>query len=141
MSELNIAVDTDKDQKIAAILKKNLREFNKAKIGTYEYIHYTIYITDENENITGGLYGEILDKVCVIYVVWVHENTRKKGLGTEIFNKLEAFAKDNNCKILQVDTAEFQARQFYEKIGFSVVATLPENFMGFTTFIMRKTLY
>ena len=54
--------------------------------------------------------------------------------------ELEKLAKSRGCEFIQLDTAEFQARGFYEKLGFQIVATLPRNFKGYATYILRKVL-
>ncbi|WP_237740856.1 GNAT family N-acetyltransferase [Legionella anisa] len=84
--------------------------------------------------------GDIFGTLCRVFTVWIHEKQRRKGLGRELFVKLDAFAKENNCKMIQLDTAEFQAKGFYEKLGYQVIATLPDNFMGYTSYILRKYL-
>ncbi|MBM3887151.1 GNAT family N-acetyltransferase, partial [Candidatus Dependentiae bacterium] len=48
--------------------------------------------------------------------------------------------KKQDCEFVQLDTAEFQAKEFYEKCGYQVIATLPKNFKNYTTYIMRKFL-
>lgn len=141
MDKLKATFDSNETQRVGKIIGENLKKFNESKIGAYHFKPFSIYITNDEENIIGGLKGEIFEKVCMIQTVWVHEAERKRGLGSMLFKKLEEFAKESTCKIIQLDSAEFQAKQFYEKIGFSVVATLPENFKGYTTYILRKILY
>lgn len=140
MNKFTVTEDLGETQRISKTIGENLRKFNESKIGPYELKTFAIYSADDSGNIIGGVKGEIFEKVCMIQTVWIHEAQRKKGLGTRIFKKLEEYAKEKSCKIIQLDTAEFQAKGFYEKIGFSVVATLPENFKGYTTYIMRKLI-
>jgi ribosomal protein S18 acetylase RimI-like enzyme len=72
--------------------------------------------------------------------LWVEEKRRHQGLGTKLFNELEKFAISKNCKMLQLYTTEFQAKKFYEKIGFSIAAILENAFMGHSVYTMRKLL-
>ncbi|SRR5579883_1814892 len=141
MIKFNIENDADEVQKVGKLLGKSLKQYNESIIGIYEYKPFTIYLTNDENDVLGGIKGEILDKVCMVQIVWIHELERNKKHGTALFKKLESFAKENHCKIIQLDTAEFQAKPFYEKIGYSVVAILPENFKGYTTYIMRKLIY
>ncbi len=139
MNKLKVTMDAKESQQIAETIAKNLKDFNESKVGAYDFKPFTISLTDDAENFIAGLYGQLFDKVCLIETVWVRENERKKGLGTQLFNKLDEFIKENNCNLIQLATTEFQGRQFYETIGFSVVAVLPYEFKGYTTYIMRKT--
>ena len=42
----------------------------------------------------------------------------------------------SSCKT----SSELHSKPFYEKIGYTVLATIPEEFMGHDTYIMRKLL-
>ena len=72
--------------------------------------------------------------------MWVEQEYRNKKLGSTLLSQLITYAKKQECKFIQLDTAEFQARNFYEKHGFVVIATLPQGFMGYDQYIMRRTL-
>ena len=140
MNKFKTTVDINETQRVAKIIGANLKEFNESQVGPYEFKPFTIHITNDSEDIIGGLTGDIFDKICLFQLLWVHENERQKGLGTELFKKLEEFARNNGCEIIQLKTAEFQAKQFYEKMGFTVVATLPNSFKGYTGYFMRMNL-
>ncbi|WP_419419925.1 GNAT family N-acetyltransferase [Legionella sp. D16C41] len=118
----------------------SLRKFNESQIGPFAFKPFTIYLTNDQNDIIAGIKGEIFEKVCMVQMAWVQELERKKGLGRKLFMKLEEVARTYHCEFIQLDTAEFQAKPFYEKLGFVVVATLPKNFKGYTTYIMRKFL-
>lgn len=51
--------------------------------------------------------------------LYLNEKTRGKGLGTAIMEEIKAYAKSENCKIIQWQTPGFNknAIQFYNKIG------------------------
>jgi ribosomal protein S18 acetylase RimI-like enzyme len=136
--KVNVITDINTTQQIADYLATNLKQFNELHIGPYERKPYVIYIENDDAVIIGGLKGDILENVCSVHTVWVHENYRHKGLGSRLFKQLEDFAKMHRCEFIQLDTAEFQAKSFYEKIGFSEVAQLLHNFKSYTTYIMRK---
>lgn len=140
-TEIKTSLAPDEIQRISKIIGQNLKKFNESKIGPYEFKPFTIYITNETNEVIGGIKGDLFDIICMVQSVWVHEEERGRGLGSKAFEKLEEFAKNSKCELIQLDTTEFQAKGFYEKLGFKVVAELPKNFKGFTTYIMRKNLY
>lgn len=139
-NQFSIVVDCTENKNVGDILYGNLKLFNESIIGKYETKPFCIYATNNKNEVIGGLKGDVFGQLCRIFTVWVHEEYRGEKIGSNLFNKLEELAKENNCKIIQVDTTEFQAKEFYEKMGFFVVATLPNNFMGFATHILRKNL-
>lgn len=140
---MQILIDETGDKAISDAIISGLRAYNQSKIGPYQRIRFSLYIKDNDDKtdeIIGGLTGVIFGDICAVEIAWVHENFRLKGLGTALFSKLEKYARENKCKFLQLDTTDFQARPFYEKLGFTVIATLPKGFMGWSQYIMRKEL-
>lgn len=140
LDEFKISIDIEENEVISRVIFENLKKFNESIIGKYEAKPFIIYVSNNASVVIGGLRGDIFGKLCRVFTVWIDEKYRHKGLGRSLFKKLDNFAIENECKIIQLDTAEFQAKDFYEKLGYTVVATLPENFMGFTSYILRKTL-
>lgn len=57
-------------------------------------------------------------------------------------NELVQYAQNKKCQLIQLETFEWQARGFYEKLGFTTVATVPniENCHGREQYYMRKIL-
>ena len=51
----------------------------------------------------------------------------------------EAEGRRRGCAIVWLDTFEFQARPFYEKLGFTVFGTLDYP-AGFKRFFLQKSL-
>jgi len=50
----------------------------------------------------------------------------------------EALRRD--CRSAWLDTFEFQARGFYERLGYSCFATLPEYPQGYSRYFLQKQL-
>lgn len=133
-------IDESGNEAINKQIRKGLRSYNKSKIGSYDYSPFTIFIKVKSI-VIAGLCGDILGNMCRVHAVWVEENQRYQGLGKKLFFKLEEFAINKKCRAIELDTAEFQAKTFYEKMGFSVIATLANGFTGYHThYIMRKLL-
>ena len=50
----------------------------------------------------------------------------------------ERIARANGCVGIWLDTYEFQARGFYEKLGFEVFGSLKDHPVGHRRFFLRK---
>ena len=75
-----------------------------------------------------------------IEAVVVPEDARGKGLGRALMQQAEAIAASHGCTGTWLGTLAFQARGFYEKLGYSLFGEL-ENFpSGDSYFFMRKEL-
>jgi GNAT superfamily N-acetyltransferase len=123
------------------IILKGLKAHNESKIGSYSRENFVLFVKNESEDIIAGLCGDILGELCALHLLWVDQEHRLKGVGKNIINVLEEYALSKKCKIIQLDTTEFQAKDFYKKYGYLEIATLDKGFMGYKQFIMRKNLF
>lgn len=64
----------------------------------------------------------------------------RAGVGTEIMQIAEREALQRGCCGSWLDTFEFQARGFYERIGYQCFGELPNYPPGFSRFFMKKML-
>jgi len=70
--------------------------------------------------------------------LWVKEPGQ--GLGRKLIEQVEELARENGLRGVFLDTFEFQARPFYEKLGFTTFGTL-ENAVGDgARYFMQKRL-
>lgn len=53
---------------------------------------------------------------------------------------IEAYARERRCHMVSLDTHSFQARPFYEKRGYELVATLDDYPKGHQKFTLKKML-
>lgn len=65
---------------------------------------------------------------------------RGTGVGTQLMRMAEDEARSRSCVGVWLDTHTFQARPFYERLGYSVFADLPDFPPGHTRFYMMKRL-
>lgn len=131
--------EADNTQAATDILA-GVRAHNINYLGLYHRKHFVMYLQDENKNTIAGLTGEYLETLCTVHLVWIKEELRGLNIGTELLLKLEQYIQPKGCTTIQLDTTDFQARPFYEKLGYIVVATLPKGFKGHVQWVMRKEI-
>lgn len=73
-------------------LRDMLRKYNRQNFETSEQTEFAIYIKDDNENITGGVSGEILGNQMKIEYLVIHESLRRQGVGKELLQKAKNLA-------------------------------------------------
>ena len=88
----------------------------------------------------GGLWGNIGYDWCYVDLLAVPEAERGRGHGRALMQRAEAIARAQQCTGIHLRTADFQARGFYEKLGFEVFGTLDDYPKGFAQFFLRKYL-
>jgi GNAT superfamily N-acetyltransferase len=118
------------------ILVRELVGYNEQKGHPGNWQPVGFYALDMDGQLVGGIQGNFEWDWLHITHLWVRDSGR--GLGRQLMESAERFAKEQRKKGLFLDTLEFQARPFYEKLGFSVMGTI-ENAAGSNTrYFMSK---
>lgn len=92
----------------------------------------------EGDEFAGGLNSDLYDDHMYISLLVVEEKFRGRQLGSTLMNKIEDYIKDKEIKTISLGTCEFQARPFYEKLGYKVVMTQVDNPKGFECYTLIK---
>jgi ribosomal-protein-alanine N-acetyltransferase len=72
----------------------------------------------DDKQLTATVYGSIYYGCMHIDTIFVHENLRGKGYGKELMHKAENLARDKSCMFITITTMDWEARSFYEKLGY-----------------------
>lgn len=105
------------------------------------YRPYSVLLSDEPGGpVTGGLYGYVLFDWLFIQFVSVPETQQGKGIGGHLMAQAEAWARAEGLGGLWLDTFAFQARPFYEKLGFSVFGEIVDHPRGSSRYFLKKHL-
>ncbi len=115
-----------------------LREFNAAQAGPSGVEPLCIAILDDDGAVEGGLYATSAFDWLVIELLFVPERLRGSGVGSQLMAKAEELARARGCIGAWLDTFSFQARGFYEKLGFSLVGAIPDHPVGGARYFMVK---
>jgi GNAT superfamily N-acetyltransferase len=132
---------TDKpDASVAKSLSLLLLAFNNEKSGyAYDGRPLAITITDEETGeILGGLWGATGYGYLHIDLLYVPESMRGNGVGRSVMRQAEDEAIERGCRGAWLDTFTFQARGFYEKLGYSVISELEDTPPGHARLFMKK---
>lgn len=97
-------------------------------------------LRDERGQIAGGLIGDIVWEWLQIKILSVQEEFRGQGWGQRLMAEAERLAQSAGCHHAWVDTFSFQARPFYEKLGYRIFGQLPDYPAGQTRYFLAKEL-
>jgi GNAT superfamily N-acetyltransferase len=121
-------------------ITSGLVTFNTKRVGYDDAKGLNLVARDESNTIIGGLIGETYWGWLYVDVLWVAEDRRSQGLGRRLLTQAEEEARARGCGNVYLDTFDFQALGFYEKLGYAVFGTLP-GFPGtHTRYFLTKTL-
>ncbi|MBS0185605.1 MAG: GNAT family N-acetyltransferase [Proteobacteria bacterium] len=74
----------------------------------------------EKNQLLGCIVVQIFWGALHIKLLFVHENNRGKGIGTQLMTCAFEFGKKQGCSFVFVETMSFQAPEFYQKFGFKI---------------------
>lgn len=105
-----------------------------------EIKQFLINIADEKGTVKGGLIAQTWWDALEVQYLWIDALYRGKGYGKEMMQLAEAEARQRGCHMAYVDTFNFQAKGFYEKLGYIEWGSL-DGFAGkFKRIYLRKNL-
>jgi GNAT superfamily N-acetyltransferase len=116
----------------------HLRAFNAAAAGPGNSDPLCITILADDDTVSGGLFGTTAYDWLVIELVFVPEALRGTGVGSDLIARAEEIARSRGCIGAWLDTFSFQARGFYEKLGYSLAGTIPDHPPGGARYFMAK---
>lgn len=115
-----------------------LREFNVAQAGPGKWEPLCVAIVNNDGAVEGGLYASSAYDWLVIELLFVPERLRGNGVGSQLVAEAEQLARARGCIGAWLDTFSFQARGFYEKLGYSLAGTIPDHPVGGARYFMVK---
>jgi GNAT superfamily N-acetyltransferase len=117
-----------------------LDSFSRARGFVWRPEPLTLALRDEAGRIIGGAVGETDWGWLHTTILAVSEDLRGHGWGSRLMLELERLALARGCHHAWVDTFSFQARPFYERLGYTVFGTLPDYPTGQSRFFLSKPL-
>ena len=114
--------ESQKAQKIGELV----RSYNRSKREAAECEPLNLYVEDEHGQLLAGLVAETFGNWLEIEYLFVKEELRGQGIGSQLLQQAESEAKKRNCRFAFVNTYQFQAPAFYQKYGYKEVFTMKD---------------
>lgn len=143
-NNMNIIVTTSPDKDDLATLSVGIGQFNQDflpdNVGFEKDTKFAVFAKDYKGNVLGGIRANAFWNYCIIELLWLSENCRGLGVGSQLINAAESFAKEKGFEYMRTETLSFQAKPFYEKLGFKQFGELADYPKGHTTYCLVKAL-
>lgn len=137
---MEIVLDTSPTEADRKAIQDALVAFNRSKTTLRDYRDVAVLIRDEAGATIGGLSGYTSYRWMFIELLFVPEHLRGQNIGTKLMAQAEAHARSLGLVGIWLDTFSFQARPFYEKLGYSVFGTIDNYPPGGARYFLSKTL-
>lgn len=121
-------------------IRNHLKAFNHQFVGDILNKNIGVFALDDHGNKIAGLTGSTVGHWLSIELLWVSEALRGEGVGKQIIQEAERQAIAAGCRYARVDTFSFQARPFYEKLGYQLQMTLHDYPVKHERYFFTKLL-
>ena len=122
---MQVRLENTESQK-SQIIGDLIRSYNRSKREVAESEPLNLYVEDEHGQLLAGLVAETFGNWLEIEYLFVKEELRGQGIGSQLLQQAESEAKKRNCRFAFVNTYQFQAPAFYQKHGYQEVFTLKD---------------
>jgi len=137
-SAFRIEIDENPRPEDWSIVERGLTQHGESRSEPRNARPLAILLRDDAAQVVGGLRGATVWGWLEIKWLWVAEQHRGTGWGKRLMAAAEREGINRGCRHVWLDTFDFQAPQFYAKLGYEVFATLEDFPRGHTRYFMRK---
>jgi GNAT superfamily N-acetyltransferase len=118
---------------------RGLQAYNEARAGTEAGRPIAVSAYDDGV-LLGGLVG--VTQWCWLYIsyLWVSEDVRRQGVGSQILTTAETIARSRGCRAVWLNTFSYQAPGFYETMGYEEFGVLEDCPPGGSFHFLWKSL-
>jgi GNAT superfamily N-acetyltransferase len=128
------------DSQVPAAIRKGIASADPPDVGQRDWLPLALSLRNADREIVGGVYGATMWSWLMIDGLWVDETLRGRGFGRQLLLRSESIATARGCRGSWLGTFDFQARAFYERHGYTVIAAIPGFPPGHTHYTLRKDL-
>lgn len=101
---------------------------------------FSLAVKDATDQIVGGANGVIYYGCLYVDMLWIDKAARDLGIGSRLMQKAEELARQNKATFATVNTMDWEALKFYQKLGYEVEFTREGYDKDSKMFMLRKAL-
>ncbi len=141
MVDYRISLEEHPSEADIHTLIQSLVSYNDTQAEKENWQPLAVFIRNDQGEMVGGLYGYTHWGWLFISHLWIADALRRFGYGTELVARAEQAAARRRCRHAYVDTYDFQALDFYRKLGyeaFGILEDFPASHKRY--FLQKRTL-
>ena len=136
----DIELRSEWNSDLESFLAQRLYEFNSQATGQFDGTPITASVKDDAGRLIAAVTGHTWGGTCQVTYLWVDESQRGSGLGRALLTAIEEEARRRRCMQVILFTHTFQAPGFYERLGYSQRAQIPNYPSGHAQLLYVKPL-
>ena len=138
--EYNIVYVEKPEESAWGIIGRGVGNYNKQQAGDNKFQRLCFALHAPDQEIVGGVLGEIYWEWLYIDLLWVIDELRGLGYGHRLLTLAEEEARGRGAKNAYLDTFSFQAPDFYKQHGYQVFGELKDFPPGHQRYYYKKQL-
>ena len=127
MTGPKIVMELDPPRPWTETVERGVDEHNVAATGLPQYYPVGFFIKDPGSAVRGGLLGDIWGGWLHVGSLWVDRKWRGRGYATGLMAAAEKYAIAKKCTNAFLQTGSYEARPFYEQLGYRLFAELDDH--------------
>jgi ribosomal protein S18 acetylase RimI-like enzyme len=135
-----LVVETDPTPDDLRFLRDRLNEFNASATGITDGNFLALFARAADGSPVAGVFGWTWGGTCYVRYLFVSANLRRQGHGTRLMHAIETEARFRGCQQIVLETHDFQAPRFYQKLGFGIVGRVDNYPQGHQFLMLVKHL-
>jgi len=128
------------DAALRDFITDSLDLYSVAVSGFPDWCPVNFVLRGARGEVLGGLLGQLWGGWLHVTYLWIGKAARGRGHGTRLMQEAEAYASARGAIGATLETYSFQARPFYERLGYRVIGTIDDYPPGHAKFFLRKAL-
>ena len=140
MEKLTIEFEPMLGNDLRTHVMEGLHAFNYATTGQTGSYPTNFIVRGEAGDVLGGLLGYVWGQWLHVTYLWLADPARGAGCGSRLIGEAESYAMKRGAIGSTLETYSFQARPFYESLGYAVCGQIDDYPPGHTKFILKKSL-
>jgi GNAT superfamily N-acetyltransferase len=140
LSSPRVVLETEPNPEDVRRLDERLYAFNVETTGITDGKLLALFLRDKDGAVVGGIYGWTWGATCYVRYLFVPAEMRKQGHGSSLMQAVEAEAKARGCGQIVLQTHDFQAPEFYRRLGFEITGRVEGYPRGHQYLTMVKRL-
>ena len=137
---MDIQIEHQPSPEDVCVLEDRIHDFNEARTGIRDGKFVAAFLRDAHEATIGGLFGWTWGATCYIRYLFIPASLRNQGYGSGLMRAVESEAKTRGCTQIVLETHDFQAPEFYRRLGFEVIGRIDGYPSGHQYLTMVKRL-
>ncbi len=127
-----------------AVMSDGIKAFNQQHLPDSVVFEpdtrFAVFARNSAGEVVGGIRANAYWNYCLLELVWISEEARGMRVGSQLMAKVEEHCRALGFEYIRTETVSFQAKPFYEKLGYDVYGELADFPKGHTTYCLVKRL-